>query len=68
MSINIDDAKSYATEKNLGKALDKAGLSFLRPVVVRNREGRYTAIFSVGMANREKHSPTIPAFHGFPII
>ena len=68
MSINIDNAKSYATEKNLGKALAKASLSVLRPVVVRNRAGRFTAIFSVGMANREKVSPTIPAFHGFPII
>ncbi len=68
MTINIDHAKSYATERNLSKALDKASLSALRPVVVRNRTGRFTAIFSVGMANREKVSPTVPAFHGFPII
>lgn len=43
--LNIDKSKSYATEENLVKALKK-----LRAtngyVIVRNRMGRYTAVFS----------------------
>jgi hypothetical protein len=48
MSFNdIDTAKSYATEANLIKALEKLGFADKRPMVVRNRAGRYTAIFSL---------------------
>lgn len=47
---NIDTAKSYATEENLMKALKKLGFDAYRPMVVRNREGRYTAIFSLSMS------------------
>lgn len=42
---NIDTAKSYATEENLSKALAKLGLSEKSHIVVRNRAGRFTAIF-----------------------
>ena len=43
--FNMDTSKSYATEANLLKALDKVGITegFL---VVRNREGRWTAVCS----------------------
>jgi hypothetical protein len=44
-SMNIDNAKSYATEENLMKALTKLGFAEDRPLIVRNREGRYTAVF-----------------------
>lgn len=47
---NIDTAKSYATEANLMKALERLGFADKRPVVVRNRAGRYTAIFSLSLA------------------
>ena len=54
--ISLDDAKSYATEANLRKALSKLGLDsyassskygehVCRYMVVRNKEGRWTAIF-----------------------
>lgn len=43
--MNIDNAKSYATEANLMKALERLGFAEDRPLVVRNRAGRYTAIF-----------------------
>jgi hypothetical protein len=42
---NIDTAKSYSSEDNLMKALTKLGLHECHPLVVRNREGRFTAIF-----------------------
>jgi hypothetical protein len=45
--MNIDTAKSYATEANLVKALGKFGFAEYRHVVVRNRAGRWTAIFPV---------------------
>jgi hypothetical protein len=43
--MNIDTAKSYATEANLEKALERFGFAAYRHVAVRNREGRWTAIF-----------------------
>lgn len=48
--FNIDSATSYATEANLMKALEKLGFADKRPMVVRNRAGRYTAIFSLSHA------------------
>jgi len=50
--LNIDNAKSYATEENLMKALEKVGLTALRPIIVCNRAGRFTAIFTVAMCHR----------------
>lgn len=44
---NIDTCKSYATEDNLMRALKEHGLDdAARPLVVRNRAGRYTAVFA----------------------
>jgi hypothetical protein len=53
MNMSIDTSKSYATEKNLMKALTKLGLAGRHPMVVRNREGRWTAIFSVSLGRFE---------------
>lgn len=55
-NINIDDCRSYASEKNLDAALAKLGLDDVsttlpsgkttcRYMKVRNSEGRWTAIF-----------------------
>ena len=46
--VDIDDARSYVTEANLMEALDKRGLGDMPRVVVRNRAGRFTAIFTHG--------------------
>ena len=45
MTLNIDNAKSYATEKNLLEGLKKLGFENERFVVVLNRQHRFTAIF-----------------------
>jgi hypothetical protein len=45
--LDIDTAKSYATEDNLIKALIKAQLSEMCPLIVRNRAGRFTAVFGL---------------------
>lgn len=45
MNMSIDTAKSYATEANLMKALEKLGFAKDRHMVVCNRAGRFTAIF-----------------------
>lgn len=39
------DLRSFATEKNLRAALTKHGFDKLPHVIVRNAEGRWTAIF-----------------------
>ncbi len=43
--FNIDNAKSYATEKNLTAGLARVGLDTARYLTVCNRAGRFTAIF-----------------------
>lgn len=45
--MNIDNAKSYKTEANLVKGLEKLGFTGHdhRHLVVCNREGRFTAVF-----------------------
>lgn len=51
--LSIDDCKSYATEANLDKALERLSLDSYgcegevpcRYMKVRNAEGRWTAIF-----------------------
>jgi len=45
--FKIDESKSYATEANLMKALVKYGLDKENPLVVRNKEGRWTAVFHI---------------------
>jgi hypothetical protein len=43
--LNIDNSRSYATEANLLKAIKKLRVD-KGYVVVKNRQGRWTAIFS----------------------
>lgn len=62
---NIDTATSYATEDNLRKALDRKGLANYRPLVVRNRAGRWTAIFGLSFT---EHNPMWVANHGFKVL
>lgn len=54
MDLSIDNAKSFASEANLIKALTK--LSFIndRPLIVRNREGRWTAVFGFDNSGLKK--------------
>lgn len=44
---NIDTSRSYATEKNLMTALGRFPDAY-RFMVVRNRDGRFTAVFASG--------------------
>ena len=48
--MNIDTAKSYATEENLTRALEEFGLADMRPLVVCNRQGRFTAVFGLHLS------------------
>lgn len=64
--MTIDTAKSYATEANLLAALEKLGLDKLRPLIVRNREGRWTAVFGYALSGCD--NPFQIAHMGFPII
>jgi hypothetical protein len=43
--MNIDNAKSYATENSLMRALARYGFDKDRFLIVRNRAGRFTALF-----------------------
>ena len=68
-ALNIDTAKSYATEENLMKGLKAMGLDTLRPLVVRNRAGRFTAVFGLQISGLAKTgNVTLAARHGFPTI
>jgi hypothetical protein len=64
--MNIDESKSYATEENLMKALQKLKLDTFDYLVVRNKEGRFTAIFPLGW-NREAQ-PIWFASNGFMVV
>ena len=70
MNINIDNSRSYKTEANLVKALEALGLDDTwRKIVVRNREGRFTAIFTLGQCTPEKTAHVCGlAYHGFMVV
>lgn len=64
--LNIDTAKSYATEANLVAGLKKLGLDHEPHMIVRNRAGRFTAIFSIGMSShRNGGYIAFASAHGF---
>jgi hypothetical protein len=44
--MNIDDARSYATEAKLIAAIEKRFGTEVRYMVVCNRAGRFTAVFA----------------------
>lgn len=50
--FNIDNMRSYATEENLIKGLNKLFTKeeIYRAFIVKNRAGRFTAIFPVSAA------------------
>jgi hypothetical protein len=75
-ALTVDNAKSYATEANLDKALAKLGLDAYgsagempcRYFKVCNREGRWTAIFLVQeyfLVNKTGGYVMFAAQHGF---
>lgn len=53
MDINANTIKSYATEDNLVKALEKMQLAHHPRLTVRNAEGRWTAVFPFSNFKRE---------------
>lgn len=66
--LNIDNCRSYKTEANLIKAINNAGFNreLDRFIVVCNRKGRFTAIFSVQSPRvREGGYIGVYADHGF---
>lgn len=63
--INIDNARSYATEANLQVALKKYHLDDRHPIIVCNRAGRFTAVFS---AHRLEGDLAYAPGLGFPVI
>lgn len=64
--FNIDTAKSYATEKNLMDALKRLGLDDQKPLVVRNRAGRWTAVFHIAHSSEGRAGNVMfAANHGF---
>ena len=44
-AMSLNESRSYATEANLLAALRKLGFENDRPLIARNHEGRWTAIF-----------------------
>jgi len=47
--LDINKSRSYANEGLLREALVKRGLRDMRPLVVRNFEGRWTAVFGADL-------------------
>jgi hypothetical protein len=67
--LDIDTSKSYATEANLMTALEKLGLDKMCPLVVRNRKGRFTAVFGMHMSGMARTgNVTAAARCGFKTI
>lgn len=63
---DIDKCRSYATEERLMNSLQGRGLHDWRYVVVRNRAGRWTAIFAgTQSAQRNIYSPAHDGFMVF---
>jgi len=60
--MNIDTCKSYATEENLMKALVKHGFEKDYPLIVRNREGRFTAVFGLHLSGLGKRGGYIGVY------
>ena len=62
MDINSKYIKSYKSEENLTKALDKAGIADHRHLVVWTKDGRCTAVFPG--SNLEHHGISYMGFYG----
>lgn len=68
MDINSKYTRSYATKVALEKALEKFGFADKRPVIVRNDEGRWTAIFGVSLSGLNGGYIAVFAEKGFLTI
>lgn len=66
--MNIDTSRSYATEENLMKALERYGMKEASPLIVCNRLGRFTAVFTAGMLTRKNFPLASAATFGFLTI
>ena len=64
-TLNIDSCKSYRDERRLPNALTSLDIADLRHVVVRNRDGRWTAIFTLNQRNGQD---LLPAHLGFLVL
>lgn len=69
-TLTLDECKSYASEANLMKGLKKHGLLVYRPLICRNSEGRWTAVFSLNYAMNvvEQNYVGFASQHGFMTI
>jgi hypothetical protein len=65
--MNIDKCKSYAKEETLAAKLADLGIDDYRHLVVRNREGRWTAVFPISQS-RDILDCMAPAHMGFMVI
>lgn len=65
-TMSIDKSKSYATEANLMAALEKVGLDKCRPIIVRNRAGRWTAVFGYALSGHS--NPPAICHLGFMVV
>jgi len=66
---NIDTARSYATEELLERGLTCwFGETVPRHMNVRNREGRWTAVFTVTDVRASGYSIAYPAHCGFKTL
>ena len=67
--ISIDESRSYATEANLLTALKRLGFDTCRPIIVRNRDGRWTAVFGLHVSGAGATGDVMRfARHGFMTI
>lgn len=67
--IDIDNSRSYATEANLMKALSEKGLDKMKPLIVCNRQGRFTAVFGIHLSGMAQTGDVcFAAHHGFSTI
>ncbi len=66
--FNIDDSRSYKTEGNLLHALNIQGLADVPKLVVCNRKGRFTAIFTLNRLIKADIPMMEVVEAGFPVI
>ena len=67
-NFKIDDHLSYATEERLATTLKRLEFRAARWFVVRNREGRYTAIFPMGWNEHDGVELAVISEFGFLVI
>lgn len=68
--ISIADAKGYATEANLARAIERAALpSELRYFICRKPDGKWTAVYLVSEYLRQRGGYVMMAAqHGFTSV